>query len=40
MLPFKICYFMGRFKTLPLTSQGMFKDNYLQFDSSTAGVYP
>jgi hypothetical protein len=30
---------MWRFNTLPLTSKGVFQDNYLQFNSSTAKVY-
>jgi hypothetical protein len=30
---------MWRFITLPLTSKGVYKDNYLQFNSSKARVY-
>jgi hypothetical protein len=30
---------MWRFSTSPLTSKGVHKDNYLQFNSSTARVY-
>jgi hypothetical protein len=32
-------YFVWRSNTFPLTSKGVYKDNYLQFNSSTARVY-
>jgi hypothetical protein len=31
---------MWRFNSLPFTSKGVYEDNYLQFNSSTARVYP
>jgi hypothetical protein len=39
MLPFIIVISCEGLILLPLTSKGVYKDNYLQFNSSTTRVY-